>query len=231
MRARSREGIINDIILLTNQRSYHYDPYWLCFNVKLYSLDFSLQNLLRLWREYEGDYPYTHNTDWLHGIKDKYDDVNEDHLWEWAVEDARSSFVSRSGEGQDDDMYNHLWDGTEVDVDYAFVGRCGGWLAITQFNGRYFDRRMENEQYMYSLEEQLSVMDWKDLKKLYQLILMIRHGTREDARKSEVEWQAAFNFFANVCNDLTDTDRYNDRQLRLFDDQQETEEAILAGLE
>lgn len=197
--AKSRADIVAAIIGMTHQRTYDYDLYYLCFNVKLYKLDLSLENMLKKWREYEGDQPYTHNPEWLKAVKERFKEY-EGHLWEWGVEEARQAF-------NETDCFSHLWDGTSLDVEYGFVGRSGGWLAIVEFEGcRFvgcrFDRRMMDSDLEFILKE----LDFGTLKKLYQLVLMLKHDTREEARTAEVEQQASCCFFANICNDIPQVD-------------------------
>jgi hypothetical protein len=221
MVARSRQDIVAAIISMTDQRTYHYDPYYLCFNVKLYDCDLSLKNLLKHFKDQEGDHLGMHNRDWLRQIKERYDEIGENTLYEWGIETARGSFVGSGRDGKpDDDMFNHLWDGTELDVDYAFVGRSGGWLAIAKFEGFSFDRRMDAD-----LETELMEMEFSTLKKLYQLVLMLKHDLRQEAIKLEVEVNAAFDFFANACADIKQPDEV---QPELFRTQEEIEEEVLA---
>lgn len=186
MKTRSREGMTEAIVDITNQRAYH-NHYLLCFNVKCYNVDLDLLNLISLWREYEGDQPYTHNLNWLCAVKKKYEEV-KDRLFEWAIEAARLQF-------EESDLFHTLYDGTELSVEYQFVGRCGGWLAITRF-----------EKYPFTvgpdLEESLAQMEYAELKKLYQLILVIHDATKRSKIKKEIELQAAYNFFLNVCVDI-----------------------------
>lgn len=216
MVSRSRKDIVDSITNITTQRTYHYDPYWLCFNVKCYDYDLSLENLLKLFKDQEGDHPGMHNADWLRNIKKRYDEVQE-HLWDWGVEDSRRSFCD--GDTQGDDMFNHLWDGTRLDLEYGFVGRSGGWLAIIEFEGYRFDRKMDSD-----LETVLMEMPFPTLQKLYQLVLMLKHDLRRSAVKSSIENNAAFNFFANACADIKQPEEV---QLELFRTQQEIEEEIL----
>ena len=216
MKTRSRAGMIAAIPTLAQRHYDNYDPYHLCFNVKCYSVDLDLPNMLAKWREYEGDPAYTHNPEWLKAVKERYDEHDE-HLFDWGIEDARRHFVD-DGPGQSD-TFRTLWDGTEVDVEYAFIGRSGGWLAVTKFEGYRFDERGT------SLDEILEEMDTPTIKKLYQLLLMLKHDTRQEAVKNEVEHQAAFCFFANICSDIT---KSNHIQGQLFET--ETEAEILAGV-
>jgi len=218
MVARSRADIVAAIIDLTEQRSYDYDPYYFCFNVKCYDVDMSLPNLLAKWREYEGDPAHTHNPEWLKNVKERYDETSEETLCDWGFEDARAHFVGH-GDGFKSDTFRTLYDGTEVDVEYGFVGRSGGWLAITKFEGVKYNQRLDA-----GLETELMDMDFPTLKRLYQLVLMLKHDTRRSAIKSEVEMQAAFNFFANACADIHEP---NSVQGELFETASESE--ILTG--
>jgi len=207
MKTRSRKGMIEAIIDMTERRSYH-NSYLLCFNVKCHDADLDLSNLLAKWRECEGNQPYTHNLTWLRAVKERYDQV-KDQLFGWGIEDARMQF-------DEGNMFHTLYDGTELSVEYAFVGRSGGWLAITRFEEHPFNLKGTN------LEETLAEMEYNQLKELYQLILIIKDTTKRSKIKEEVEYQAAFNFFANACADIPQS---NETQGLLFEAL--TEEEIL----
>lgn len=180
---KKRSDIIAFLEDATHQR--HYDGHWhpLCFNVKIHTIDLSFDHLLKLWRENEGNPLYTHNEDWLKAAKEQYDE-SEESLFDWGIEDARRGFT-------DSDSYNHLWDGTKIDVEYSFEGRSGGWLSITKFDGYKISQREKFD---------FTEMEYPTLRKLYQLVIMLKHDLKNPEK--EVEWQAAFNFFANACCDI-----------------------------
>ena len=215
MKTRSRAGMIAAIQQLAQRHDDHYDPYHLCFNVKCYTVDLELPDMLKRLRDEEGDPQYTHNPEWLRPVKEKFDEV-EQYLYDWGVEDARRHFVD-DGPYQSD-SFRTLYDGTKVDVEYAFIGRSGGWLAVTKFEGYRFDERGTD------VESILDEMDTPTIKKLYQLLLMLKHDVRPEAVKNEIEYQATFNFFANACGDINKPEAI---QGQLFET--ETEEEILAG--
>ncbi|OYW72388.1 MAG: hypothetical protein B7Z37_25050 [Verrucomicrobia bacterium 12-59-8] len=207
MSARSREEIVQAIMSITTRHDYP-----LSFNVKVYDADLSLKNLLRHWREYEGK-SGTYDPRWLKEVASRYDQ-HEGSLFEWGLEGARRHFT-----GDYEDTFQMLWDGTELRVDYGFSGRGGGWLVILEFEGHRFARMQ------VTLQEYLTEMPWRDLKHLYQLCLMLHHDTAPDKRKSEVEHSAAFDFFANICNDI----KQEAVQLDLFDTPEVIAELALSG--
>lgn len=179
---RTRKAIVDWIFLNTHQRNHPF-----CFNVKVYQVDFSWENLLKLWRKYEGDPVYSHNDDWLRAAKLLFYDLSENTLWEWAIETACSLF---SG---DSDSFTSLWDGTNIDVVYSFEGRSGGWLSVNKFQRHNFTDRS------YDARETLMEMDYGILRQFYQLIVMLNHDLQREAIRKELEHDAAFTFFANVC--------------------------------
>lgn len=196
MKVRDRKGIVAEIMNLTDQQRYG-SPYYLCLDVKLYDLDFSFENLLEHWRKNEGNDPRFEDAGWLDCARRRFGE-SQDQLWNYGVKGVEPIFVGYNCSGiPDGDTFSHLWDGTKLFVRYAFVGRCGGWLAITHFEGYRFDRQLD-----YYFEDTLMELDFLTLKRLYQLILMLVHDTREESRKAEVEYQAAFSFFANICEDI-----------------------------
>ena len=190
---RNRQEIVRFIIRVTNQRCYH-QPHPLCFNVKCYHVNFDFDHLLKLWNEYESDPIYTHDEEWLKAARQRLAVTNENSLWEWAQDDACRQFT-------DSDAFRTLWDGTSVNVAYSFEGRSGGWLSINSFEGCDFTER--------HIEETLMEMDYAKLRKLYQLIVTLIHDTENPSK--EMEHQAAFIFFANVCSDIPQPDAYQKR--------------------
>lgn len=217
MVARSRQDIVNAILNMTTK----HDGQCLCFNVKIHNCDLSLENLLKLFKEQEGDHAGMYNEDWLTKIKDKYEEVKEE-LFYWAIEDAQRSFVSDRKDGQlDDDTFTHLYNGTKLNVEYGFYGRSAGWLAIVRFEGYDFEYRKMN----YDLEYTLQQMDFVALKKLYQLVLMLKHDLRDEVRTNVIETNAAFNFFANICGRIKQPET---SQTELFRTKEEIVQEALA---
>lgn len=201
---RKRADIIAFIIASTNQRSYDGHPHPLCFNVKLHSgVDLDFDHLLALWRNYENDPLYTHDEGWLEAAKAKHGRVGEETLYEWGLDDARNPFFSQQRPTYGEpgtDSYAMLWNGTSIDVRYSFEGRSGGWLSINSFEGTKFT------QYDSNIEDTLHEMDFSTLRKLYELVTLLKHDLQREKIKAEVELQAAFNFFANACSDIPKPD-------------------------
>lgn len=192
---RTRQEIVQFIINATSQRSYH-QPHPLCFNVKCHHVDFDFDHLLTLWNKYESDPIYTHDEQWLKAARQRHAETKENTLWAWAQDDACNLFT-------DSDAFRTLWDGTAVMVAYSFEGRSGGWLSVNSFEGCDFTDRGRH------IEETLMEMDYSKLRKLYQLIVMLSHDTEDPSK--ELEHQAAFQFFANVCSDIPQPDAYQKR--------------------
>jgi hypothetical protein len=189
---RSRRDIIAWIIDNTTQRGYDYQSCPFCFNVKCYSLDFSFEHLLALYRDYEGNPTHTHTDVWLDGCREKYEQLGgetSESLWYWAQEHAWANFVEING--SQNDTFNHLWDGTAVDVVYSCRGRSGGWLSLDKFEGYNFNEG--------DVEDTLMEMDYGTLRHLYQLLVMLVHDVRPEAVKSELEFGAAFHLLVNAC--------------------------------
>jgi hypothetical protein len=182
---RSRRAIMDYILLSTSHRYYSYKTYPLCFNVKLYKLNLEFDHLLEVWRNGEGaGQLYTQNEEWLKAVRERYNETKQYTLREWGVEDASRSFTD-----EDEATFRQLWDGTELDVEYSFQGRSCGWLSIDKFEGTDFTDATP-----------LADMDWPSLRKLYQLVVMLKHDLENPEK--EVEYQAAFAFFENVCSDI-----------------------------
>lgn len=193
---RSRAAIVKWIIDHTEQRHYDGHPHPFCFNVKCYHVDFELEHLLQLYREYEGNAKGFDDPDWQAAIKERYAEVS-DNLWEYAVEDCRRNFVGGDDGQPDNDGWNMLWDGTPVNTQFSFEGRSGGWLSLNRFQSFDFTER-------HSDIEDILVYDmpYQTLRHLYQFIVMLVHDVSRANVKKELEHQAAFNFFANCCADI-----------------------------
>lgn len=190
---RSREAIVEWIIQNTKQRMYDHRPHPFCFNVKCYRVNLDFEHLLGIYRNMEGDPPFTHFAEWLEPVKARYEEVKDD-LFTWGVEDARRLFT-------DSDGFNSLWDGTNVKAEYSFEGRNGGWLSLNNFDGEDFTTRDGGYD---DLRECLNGQDYAWLRRLYQLIVMLKHAVSK--AQEEVETQAAFNFFANACAGISQPD-------------------------
>lgn len=198
---RSRKDITKFILDATYQRSdgrYKYHP--LCFNVKIYDLDFSFDNLLKIWQDNEGVKVFHKTREWLEPAKAKLERV-ADTLCDQALEDARDDI-------DNDDFWRIHWDGTQFERTLVFDGRNAGWLSLTTF-GR-FDFTKEPADYTFGTLEGTNPyckMSYPMLRELYKFIVQLKHDTRKEAVKANVEDKAAFNFFANVCQGLPEPDR------------------------
>ena len=78
---RKKADIVWFILLNTSQRHYDRHPHPLCFNVKCHLTDLSFDNLLKLWKEYEGEHTYQKNEDWLKAAKERFAETKEETLW------------------------------------------------------------------------------------------------------------------------------------------------------
>jgi hypothetical protein len=191
---RSREDISG---FLTDRDACNrgYSP--LVWNVKCYHADLSFDHLIDVFRtsgEYGDDDRYLNFPEFLEPARKEYEKV-ADRLWEWAIEDACRSVT-------DDDVYRSLWDGTEIDVSYAFKGRSGGWLCVETHNGVNI-ARMDQADFQEYLEE----LAYTDLRRLYQLTVQNDHDFSRGAGKTEIEFQAAFALFNNLCADIPRPDK------------------------
>ncbi len=187
-RLRSRKDIIEFILEATHQRWYDYRHYPLCFDVKLHALNLDFAHLLQIWMQTE---PGGNLSKAFVCAAYQFHQKHEGHLEEWAVDDARRSFVSEGGRrdgAPETDTFQMTWDGKKFDVRYSFEGRSGGWLSINRFQHVKLST-CDNE-----IEEILFGMDFKDLRMLYQLVVMLVHDLKNPEK--EVEYQAAYAVFA-----------------------------------
>lgn len=200
-----RKAIADFIFDKTHQRYYDHRSHPFCFNVKCYDYDVSFDHLLALYKEQEGDEKFFKSKEWLAAVKAKYDEIGgEETVYQWGLEDACRYLVSGPDGYPDGDTHRTLWDGTELDVKYSFEGRSGGWLSIVEFEGFKVNRDMGEAEWREVLEgtNDYTEMSYETLLKLYALVTHLIHDVRPEAVKSEIEYQAAFNFFENACSDI-----------------------------
>lgn len=180
---------------------------WLfCFNVKVHSIDFTFENLVQRWTDM-GYGEHARDEHWLVEARAKFAELKPDQLWDWGVEGARRTFVSDHRDAPngkpDDDGFSMLWDGTPVETRFAFMGRSGGWLVLTEFNGNLLD--WDSANYWGSgSDPALCFQDWsyRELRRLYQFVVMLAHDVAGTASERAIEEHAAFDFFENYCHGI-----------------------------
>jgi hypothetical protein len=174
-------------------RSYDYNTWLFCFNVKLYALDLSFDHLLERWNrsgEIGADSPLLLDATYVADCRKKYDELygkDNQRLYDYAVEDASRNVT-------DDDTYNTLWVDSSIKVTKGFKGRSGGWLVIYKFNGIELTRDLDLTD-----PDQI---DYKTLRQLYEYIVMMSHDFGEGKPEAEVEYQAAWLFFNHDCEEI-----------------------------
>ena len=185
---------------LTDDRggyNYNHENYLFCFNVKVHaSVDLSFDTLLAKAVEMgELDKARAADSVWVKQAREAYDKYGEEELYNLAIEDCQKSV-------HDCDSYKMLWNGTGAIADWAFLGRSGGWLCLTEFDGIKMDGFGK---------EELAELDFKTLNRLYRFIVQRGHDFREEAIVNEIQFNAAFSLFANLCSDCEATEERNDR--------------------
>jgi hypothetical protein len=81
-----------------------------------------------------------------------------------------------------------LWDGDKAIAEWSFGGRSSGWLCLIGF-----------ENHAIECADDLKGLEYPMLRRLYRFIVQCGHDFRSEAIHREVEYQAAFNLFANAC--------------------------------
>lgn len=189
---KSRIDIINFLTSYEHYLRGRWESSPLAWNVKAYGVDLSFEHLIDVYRT-SGDYSkedhWLDYPEFLVPALDKFKEV-EDDLWSWGRE-AACDQVS------DPDAYRSLWDGKLLDVEYGFAGRSGGWLLMLSFQGHKL-QRMER----YEFEDWLGNIEFSILKDLYKLVVQNDHDFRREAVEREIEYQATFTFFENICGDV-----------------------------
>lgn len=93
------------------------DYYHVAFNVKLYNLDFTIENLTK---QFEKSYKL---------VKKLRNVFIPDYLYDVALENAMNMF----NRNLNPDLFNV--NGNVIDAEFNLVGRSNGWLVITDFEG------------------------------------------------------------------------------------------------
>ena len=190
----------------------HHGRSYFAFNVKCHGVDLDFGHLVQTYRSagYYGDgETWLDNPEWLEQARSKYE-AAERHLFDWGVEDA-SRMVT------DSDCYTHLYDGTRVEVDYTWMGRSGGHLGIRRFYGFDFSED-EGRDFWHEVflgnPHRVGTAEWLDwdrtfptmgyptLRRLYALVVMLKHDLTPEKASSEVEHHAAFRFVEGACADI-----------------------------
>ena len=170
------------------------------FNVKVYDPDLDFDHMLDL--NVESGYG-AGGTDpgWIEETRQRHAETDQDDLYQMGVDDAGRQVT-------ESDCFNHLYDGTPVDVEYAFVGRSSGWIALTKFEGiKLIDPDLLKDLFEGVQEDgETPTLTDVALQRLYALIRMLEHDLTQEKAKAEVEYQAAFNFFENLCADIPTAD-------------------------
>lgn len=187
---------------LMNRRSRSYRDHGhllFCFNVKVYCPDLDFDHLLDLHRQ--SGYAEGKDSDayWVEEARQRYAETDQDNLLEWAIEDAGRLVA-------DSDCYTHLCDGTQVEAEFAFVGRSGGWTALTEFEGIKMTGPDHLRNLFESGEDDGDTLSDESLHRIYSLVRMLEYELTQEKAKSEVEFQAAFAYFVNICGDIPTSD-------------------------
>lgn len=197
---RSRADITS--YLLDRRGRYYRDHGHLlfCFCVKVHAPDFDFDHLLDLYRTSGYGEDKIDDPAWIEEARQRHAETDQDDLFQWAIEDA-GRLVTES------DCFNHLPDGTPVEVEFAFVGKSGGWIALTTFEGiKLSDPEHLRDLFEGSDDESEPTMSYHSLRRLYALVRLLEHDLTPDKAQAEVEHQAAFNYFSNLCADIPTAD-------------------------
>ncbi len=157
---------------------YYRGVFLFCFNVKVYQIDFSFDNLLKILANVECDFDKQKQNDstWLAAARAVYDEqFKQDYVLENVLNDMCDDVFNT-------DTYHTLWDGTQVDVDFEFNGRSGGWLCISEFEGLP----------VRGTWEEFDEADYAKLLKLYKFIQQCSHDFSCEMVTKEVHYQAAY---------------------------------------
>jgi hypothetical protein len=199
---RSRARIVGWLKNQINSAGRHHGPFH--WDVKLYHLDFSFDNLLK--RHQESGYA-AKDTDevYLADCRKRYvalygADGSRGDLCNQATEEAcrgvvelcRNKALNR-WELRTRDSYNTLWRDDSIDAKLSFAGRSSSWLVLDSFNGvACKDLDIDDPE-----------LDYKFLRQLYEYVTILNHDFGDRRPERAVEDAAAFDFFMNTCGDIS----------------------------
>jgi hypothetical protein len=182
------------------------------FNVKCHAVNLDFEHLIKTYRDtgYYGDgETWLDNPEWLDQAREKHGEI-EDKLFDWGIKDA-ARLITVS------DCYVRLYDGTKVEVEYTWMGRSGGYLGIRRFYGFDFSKD-EDRDYWHEVfrgnphrngtpdwldwNRTFPTMDYSTLRKLYALVVMLKHDLTPEKASAKVEHHAAFHFIEGACSDI-----------------------------
>ncbi|MCI0421515.1 MAG: hypothetical protein L0312_20200 [Acidobacteria bacterium] len=207
---RSRKQIAD--FLLQKKRRYFDRDYHLVFfhwDVKLFHLDLTFDNLLETGKKNGYVRGEATSSEWLSEAR-KRSDEHQEQLLEYGQEGAWRIL-------EHSDAFQYLYDGTPVKAKYVSVGRSGGYIALLSFNSvTLTDPPTGLEEALYggdSARDEDRALPYRELRKLYQLIVMLDHDFTREAACREVEHHAAFALFANFCSDIRTFDQINEEMI------------------
>jgi len=129
---------------------------------------------------------------------------HKDHLWECGQEDAVRDL-------QEGDTYHSLWDGTEVSVTLEMHGRCGKHLVISEFESMTLRGLSDDDlrDVLMCKEDGQWFIETKKVDLLYRYIRQCEVDFTSAKASAEVEYQGAFQFFANIVDSAWETEKQN----------------------
>lgn len=199
---KSRDGITAFLIerAVDGNPRRSYGPF--VWNIKAHLVDLSFDHLLKLAQD--GEILDEVGTDpsprWLDACRAIYTE-HEAHLWDWAVESARMTVDGG-------DTFNRLWDGDKKLAAWGFDGRSGGWLVLKSFDGVTFTDALQYADMAEVLAEQ--PFAW--LRNLYRFVIQCDRDFRPEAVLGEVEYQAAWILFVNLCDRVESDKAFHERE-------------------
>lgn len=218
---RSRAAKVNYICGVGGYGS-RYGRFPIEFNVGAYNTNFEFDHLWKTYYEEMTPSELKHDPEacaLYYRLAMRLHKEHEDHLWEWGQEDACRNL-------QDGDTYRMLWDGTDVDVELELHGRSGKHLVIQYFEGTTFEGQSPEDLEEWLMEQTLADgeevsthtrlqrgAEWsvsaKKLDKLYRYIRQCEVDFTTEKASAEVEYQGAFQFFANIVEPAWEEEKKN----------------------
>lgn len=203
-----------------------------CFDVKVYDLDTSFENLFSLYAANGHGTPEDYWSDkrWQEQARAAYEEITDGYyhgeyaLTEIGIEEARETV-------NDQDTWKCLWwfgKDAYIDATYDFVGRSGGWLRLTNWcamhptdYSRRWDFTQEDQDYWYAVirgnpnrsgtkayegweYEYGESMDWYEVKKLYATVRMLEWDFQRGHVREYVEDAACFRLFSSYLEEIPD---------------------------
>ena len=167
---RSRRAIVEFLTNPKRRRWYHHTLYPLCWNIKVYRYDETG------WNNGDPNEPVSaaYDTAWTAHLTAtancRTGETFQDRYFAWACDDVLRHYF----EG-----YYTIYPGDPADCTFTVEGRSGGWLCLTQWQGKTI-----SGGYSDDFTQWLEELPYETLRGFYRLIVQLDHDLQPEAEIS-----------------------------------------------